>query len=321
MSKRFIPVLDPERARFEQNEEQLRKHRQFDTPFTLLPEDLTDPKKPKRDFDPLSKPSNELCLDKDKLWRKKTELFERKKLWGRETFEYSNPEETRSEGSNADRKRRPGDAAWDVRGHRGGRTEDVGHFVHQRGEVDQKMIKNEKGLWVRKQVVANEDEEDASTNVALCDGEWVCPKCRHVNPKKAMHLCEECGMDRTIYEQYKARPGEDPRMEAAKPKRRSTTDAQSLALQALTDRRQKARESQMMSTSRSSSCGSFGKSEKYVPLNSSAQQVRSCKRSRKFDQWQGVQRTDEEAAHVAGRALGSSHIGKDALEAAKFVRA
>eukprot|EP00418_Pyrodinium_bahamense_P020378 CAMPEP_0179107956 /NCGR_PEP_ID=MMETSP0796-20121207/50266_1 /TAXON_ID=73915 /ORGANISM="Pyrodinium bahamense, Strain pbaha01" /LENGTH=383 /DNA_ID=CAMNT_0020806021 /DNA_START=56 /DNA_END=1204 /DNA_ORIENTATION=- len=324
MSKRFTPVLDPERARCEQNEESLRKHRQFDTPFALLPKNLNQPKQPKQDQLPLAKRSEDLYLDENKLWRKKTELFDKKKTWGRETFEYSNPEEARTEGSNVNRKWRPGDVGWGIRGTHGGRGEDSGTMVHQRGEVDQTMVKNEKGLWVQRKRAEHDAEADEAERSPVPDDGWRCPKCQAGN-KKSTHLCKECGIDRTMYEQYKARPGEDPRLEAAKPRGRGTPDAQARALQTLEERRRRERAAkeqvglmrrptEMGGRTGGAGCGGG----QYVPLNSSSQQVRSSKRLRKFDQWQGVQRTDEDAVRVVGRALGgASH---DAQQVAKPLR-
>jgi len=86
MAKRFTPVVDPERARSEQDEESLRKHRQFDTPFTLLPKNLNEPKQPKEDLQPVSKPAEDLYQDQNKLWRKKNELFEKKTNMGTRDF-------------------------------------------------------------------------------------------------------------------------------------------------------------------------------------------------------------------------------------------
>jgi len=311
MAKRFTPVVDPEKARSEQNEESLRKHRQFDTPFALLPKNLNDPKVPKEDLQPLAKQSEELYLDENKLWRKKTELFDKKKTWGRETFEYSNPEEAKNEGSNVSRRWRPGDVGWGIRGTHGGRGEDTGTLVLQRGEVDQTMVKNDKGLWVRRRSIDG-DAEDLSP---LPEGGWRCPKCRAAN-RGSTNLCKACCIDRTMYEQYRARPGEDPRLEAAKPRGRGTADAAAKALQALEERRKRERQAkeQVGLTRRPPMTGPGPGNGTYVPLNSSAQQVRSSKRLRKFDQWQGVQRTDEDAARIVGRAIGTG--GGDGEKAA-----
>eukprot|EP00971_Amphidinium_carterae_P133139 2636363-Amphidinium_carterae.1 len=47
-----------------------------------------------------------LVQDGNKLWRKKEEVFGKTWTWGRETFEYSNPEQAKGEA--ADRPRRAG---------------------------------------------------------------------------------------------------------------------------------------------------------------------------------------------------------------------
>lgn len=316
MAKRFVPVVDPERARCEQDEESLRKHRQFDTPFTLLPKNLNDPKQPKQDLQPVSKPAEDLYQDANKLWRKKSELFEKQQTWGRETFEYSNPEEARSEGSSVKRPRRPGDVGWQVGGTHGSRGADNGVLVCQRGEVEQIMVRNEKGLWVQqKRKPRNVDEEQSRAESPLPDGEWRCKRCGASN-KESTNLCKQCGMDQMMYGQYKARPGEDPRLEAAKPRGRGTADAQAAALKALEERRRKEKgvKEDMGLMRRQLNPGRAGRSEEYVPLNSSSQQVRSSKRLRKFDQWQGVQRSDEAAVQVVGKTLGKS---REELESKK----
>jgi len=313
MAKRFTPVVDPERARSEQDEESLRKHRQFDTPFALLPKNLNEPKQPKEDLQPVSRPSEDLYQDQNKLWRKKSELFEKQKTWGRETFEYSNPEEARTEGTNVNRKRRPGDAGWTVGSTHGSRGADNGVLVCQRGEVEQIMVRNEKGLWVQqKRKSGSVDEDQSRAESPLPDGDWRCKKCRASN-KGSTNLCKECGTDQMMYGHYRERPGEDPRLEAAKPRGRGTADAQAAALKALEERRKKERavKEDMGLMRRHLNPGRAGLSGEYVPLNSSSQQVRSSKRLRKFDQWQGVQRSDEDAVRVVGRALGGS---RDTLE-------
>lgn len=317
MANRFTPVLDPEKARCEQNEEDLRKHRQFDTPFALLPKNLNEPKQPKGDLHPLAKQSEDLYLDENKLWRKKTELFDRQKTWGRETFECANPEETRNE-ANSTNRRRPGEVGWGVRGHHGSSAEDNGALVLQRGEVDQAMVKNEKGLWVQKKAVEKLNATEAARDRSpLPEGGWRCPRCNAGNSRKT-HFCEDCGIDRAMFEQYRSRPGEDPRLEAAKPRGRGTTDAQAKALQALEARRRGEKEHSGM-TRRPGAVQRTRQSEAYVPLNSKPQQIRSSKRLRKYDQWQGVHRTDEDAVRIVGKAMGGANIGKDAVETAKPV--
>lgn len=258
--------------------------------------------------------------------KKKKELFERTQTWGRETFEYTNPEETRSEGTNATRKRRPGDVGWGVQGTHGGRGDDNGILVMQRGEVDQQMEKNEKGLWVQKKPSKEVSDRELSP---VPEGGWRCPKCKQANPK-TVAFCKACSCDPSMYAQYKARPGEDPRVEGAKPKGRGTSDAQAKALQALEARRNQDREltGDMVDSARrkaaaaaADDCRSkVGRDVGYVPLNSSGQQLRPARRNRKYDQRQGVQRTDEDAVRVVGKAVGGATIGKEAMDAAKPIR-
>eukprot|EP00442_Polarella_glacialis_P014373 CAMPEP_0115129416 /NCGR_PEP_ID=MMETSP0227-20121206/51777_1 /TAXON_ID=89957 /ORGANISM="Polarella glacialis, Strain CCMP 1383" /LENGTH=81 /DNA_ID=CAMNT_0002534279 /DNA_START=26 /DNA_END=268 /DNA_ORIENTATION=- len=81
MAPRFVPVSDPEKARCEQNEEDLRKHRQFDTPFALLPKDLNNPKTKKGDNEPINKKAEGMVLDAKQLWRKQQELFAKPETW------------------------------------------------------------------------------------------------------------------------------------------------------------------------------------------------------------------------------------------------
>lgn len=326
MSKRFEPVRDTERPRSEQNEEELRKHRQFDTPFALLPKNLNDPKKPKGDMEPISKKSEDLEKDAKGLWKKKSEgkgkgkevedrektkseVFDREQTWGRETFQYSNPEEAKNEGTNVNRKKRPGDVEWGTRGTFGGKVADNGVMVLQRGEVDQQMRKNEKGLW--EQVKKPQDDAAETKQEPVPDGGWRCKKCGAANDKKAGNFCKSCDMDKTLYEQYKTKASEDPRMEAAGKKGRGTADAQAKALAALEARRQK--ESAMkdqMGLSRAPANNRRQGPDKfeYVPLNSSSMMVRDSKRSRKHQGSQGVQQNDEDAAKVVHKAVGG---GKD----------
>lgn len=269
MSKRFTPVTDPEKARCEQNEEDLRKHRQFDTPFALLPKDLNKPKAPKEDLAPIGRPTGDMVLDENQLWRKKKELFEKKQTWGRETFEYANPEQARVDGRD-NRKRRPGDVGWGTQGNFGGRGEDNGILTLQRGEVDQTMEKNEKGLWVR---------------------------------KKKDPAAEGSGPSEGAKELLRLHTKEDPRLEAAKPKGRECADAARKALEALTARRkQEAQVKERMGLMRRP------QRREGATLNS-ANQVRPSTRLRKNARWQGVQRTDEEARDVVGKAIGFSNIG------------
>jgi len=302
----FVPVYDQEKARCEQNEEELRKHRQFDTPFAKLADDLNQPKQPRDDLGPLGKPTGDLYLDEDKLWRKKKEVFERKFTWGRETFEYADPEATKGEQDRVNWNR-PGVVGWGVQGNFGGRREDTGTLIVQRKEVDQKMVKNEKGLWVRQKAPTN--SEGSNT--------WRCVKCAAENPNKRS-TCVECfheggpgpssGSADSLLRPAKS--GEDPRLEAAKPKGRNCADAAQRALEALEARRRKEKHvKESLGMMHRQSLGSHN-SAGATTLNSSSQQVRPAKRVRKFTRWQGVQRTDEEAREVVAKAEGLSSIGK-----------
>eukprot|EP00439_Symbiodinium_sp_Y106_P087364 s17_g47.t1 len=197
----FVPVLDPEKARFEQDEESLRKHRQFDTPFALLPKDLNNPKEKKEELNPIARRSEELYQDENKLWKKKREVFDKAQTWGKETGIWSNPEQTRDQDK---RKYKPGEVFWGAKGTFGGKQEDSGLLTLQRGEVDQSLELNEKGLWVRK--------------------------------KRATE--EAPGLSESAKQLLKMpKNGEDPRLEAAKPRGRGTADASEKALEALQERR------------------------------------------------------------------------------------
>mmetsp|Transcript_2147 Transcript_2147/g.4450 ORF Transcript_2147/g.4450 Transcript_2147/m.4450 type:complete len:351 (+) Transcript_2147:68-1120(+) len=307
MARRFTPVYDQEKTKSEQKEEELRKHRQFDTPHSLLAANL-DEKPKKGDLNPLGKPNGELCQDGNKLWRKKEEVFGKTWTWGRETFEYSNPEQAKGEA--ADRPRRAGESAgWSVRGNFGGGTADMGiAAAMQRGEVDQTMVKNEKGLWVRKKEVKDE--------ISIQDGHWQCPKCGTENIEKR-YTCKDCGFDRP-------RPDglakEDPRLEAAKTKGRGTRNAAEEALKALEERRKREKDTQFqrgesarkLAETRSSLTGP----QANRPAKAKQEQVRAAKRLRKFDRWQGVHRSDEDARRIVGKVEGSSHIGKSSAVSA-----
>mmetsp|Transcript_58860 Transcript_58860/g.164405 ORF Transcript_58860/g.164405 Transcript_58860/m.164405 type:complete len:403 (+) Transcript_58860:88-1296(+) len=312
---RFTPVHDPERARCEQDEESLRKHRQFDTPFALLRKDLNDSSKPQKDSNALARPSGELELDEQKLWRKKNEIFDKKKTWGRETFEYSNPEQAKVEGNIGPKWGRPGTVGWGVQGNFGGKGEDRGLQVLQRGEVDQTMVKNEKGLWVRK-------KEDASggSEELVPENNWRCTTCGELASKREC-ACPECGAPRP---EVKARhsstdagalkpanPNEDPRLEAAKLKGRGTANAAKEALKALEERRKqelRAKESVGMMR-RPPLAGTGGHDGRITTLNNSSQQVKPAQRHKKYHNWQGVQHSVEEAKKIVGKAAGFNQIG------------
>jgi len=269
----FVPVQDPEKARCEQDEESLRKHRQFDTPFALLPKDLNNPKEKKGDLNPIARRSEELYQDENKLWKKKREVFDKQQTWGRETAIWSNPEETREQDK---RKYKPGEVFWGAKGTFGGKQEDSGLLTLQRGEVDQTMELNEKGLWVHKKKPTTEEGPGLSSSA-----------------KQLLKTSSN---------------GEDPRLEAAKPKGRGTADASEKALEALQERRKLERKVQ-------DELGMTNKGKKpqhqgpITTLNSSSQQCKPSKRHAGMKRWQGVQRSDEEAREVVEKALGSCAVG------------
>ncbi|CAK0884909.1 unnamed protein product [Prorocentrum cordatum] len=293
MSKRFVPVSDPEKPRTEQDEEGLRKHRQFDTPHAKLKDDLNKPRAPREDNNHPGKPTGKLAKDKDQLWRKKEEihaknnLFDKQKTWGRETFDYSNPEEARADGK-GDRKKKPGEVHWGVKGSFGGRGEDTGVLILQRGEVDQRMELNDKGLWVKKKKEAGADDGADK------------PKVDEAAQRDLLRA---------------APSREDPRLEAAKQKGRGGPDAAAKALQALQARRAVEKKVQEEVGMRSGAADARP-SGRAVTLNSSSQQMRPARRLGGTKRWQGVQRTDEEAREVVGKAEKSATIGKDTQAAA-----
>mmetsp|Transcript_111235 Transcript_111235/g.321621 ORF Transcript_111235/g.321621 Transcript_111235/m.321621 type:complete len:377 (+) Transcript_111235:124-1254(+) len=308
MARRFTPVSDPERARCEQDEESLRKHRKFDTPFAMLPSDLNAARSSGReDMRPLGRKDGELEQDEHGLWRKKQELFEKKQTWGRETMEYSNPEQARVDGNEGPKYGRPGVAGWVKQGKFGGRGEDRGLAVLQRGEVQQAMEKNEKGLWVRKKAPVASDDMPAASS-----GHWRCAKCG-LESSASMEFCRkfECDgqrprgvLDPNALKQ--SNPNEDPRLEAAKQRSRGTQDAAKQALKALEERRRiEQREKERAGLMRRVDTGGSGRA---VPLNSSSGQVKPAPRLRQCHKWQGVQRTDEDAQKVVSRALGGCAV-------------
>lgn len=326
MSRRFTPVSDPEKARCEQDEESLRKHRKFDTPFAMLPKDLNEKKQPNNeDMNPMGRPTGEMELDAQGLWRKKMEIFEKPKTWGRETMEYSDPEKAREEGNKGPKWGRKGTVGWGVQGKFGGREGDVGLEVLQRGEVDQAMEKNDKGLWVKKKkAVETTDEKPAS------EGHWRCPKCSR-ETKLDMEFCrfETCfgqrpaGLVRDGDKLRSSNPHEDPRLEAAKKKGRGTSNAAEEALKALTARRRlEQEEKEKLGLMRRNADererrgprhggprhggGGPGGGSSGATLSSSGAQARPAKRLGGAGRWQGVQRTDDEAKRVVGKALGGN---------------
>lgn len=312
---RFTPVSDPEKARCEQDENGLRKHRQFDTPFAVLKKDLNDTsRRKKEDFEPLGKPDSAMEKDEDGLWRKKQALFEKEQTWGRETFEYSNPEQARVEGNTGPKWGRKGVVGWGTQGSFGGKDEDRGLKVIQRNEVNQRMVLNEKGLWVKKK-----DEDDLPP---ASKGKWRCNKCRDET------ICdlEFCGRsscegrrpssaipsDAALMRATSAK--EDPRMEAATAKKRGTADAAKEALRALNERR--TRESGVKD-----SLGMMRRPEndrrgagKAISNHPREQQVKPAHRVRQCAKWQGVQRSDEEAQKIVGKAFGGEERGMIRLD-------
>eukprot|EP00927_Polykrikos_kofoidii_P064917 TRINITY_DN60725_c0_g1_i1.p1 TRINITY_DN60725_c0_g1~~TRINITY_DN60725_c0_g1_i1.p1 ORF type:complete len:391 (-),score=82.05 TRINITY_DN60725_c0_g1_i1:44-1165(-) len=320
MANRFTPVADPERARCEQDEESLRKHRQFDTPFALLPSNLNDKKRrAKEDLQPMGKRSCDLEKDEKGLWRQKAEVFDKKMTWGRETFEYVDPEKARSEGNTGPQWGRPGTVGWGTKGEFGGRGQDRGIQVLQRGEVDQAMVKNEKGLWVKRQSAA--DEENEKELQPASEGRWRCPKCG-AETSKSLEFCRRCDMRRpasSIGSDRRglrhASQGEDPRLEAAKKKGRGTEDAQKEALKALQERRKRetqVKERMGMMRRDSADIGVSRGPGQVATLNNSAKQVRPAPRARQHNKWQGVQTTDEDAQRVVSKSFGGSTIGQGA---------
>lgn len=316
MARRFTPVVDPEKARFEQDEESLRKHRQFDTPFALLPTDLNEKKqKGREDLQPLGRPSGELEQDEQGLWRKKVELFDKQKTWGRETVEYTDPEQARVEGNRGPKWGRPGVVGWGVQGNFGGRGQDVGLEVLQCGEVNQKLEKNERGLWVKKKAQPAETDEDRK---GTSKGRWRCNICGK-ETSDSLEFCrdEHCGGTQpasTNPQKLKqSNPHEDPRLEAAKKKSRGTDDATQQALRALTQRRRQeneAKEQLGLLRKQQPGCGGQGggraAANYAATLNSRKQQVRPAPRIKHMSRWQGVQRTDEEAKKVVSKAVGGN---------------
>jgi len=266
-------------------------------------------------------PLGELEKDEKGLWRKKEEVFDKPQTWGRETVEYSDPELARAEGNKGPKWGRKGVVGWGVQGKFGGRGDDVGLSVLQRGEVNQAMEKNDKGLWVKKKVA----EEDSQAPVAK-KGHWICPLC-WTECAVALEFCrrDDCNGRRPASAigadaggQRKVNACEDPRLEAAKPKGRGTADAAKEALKALEKRRRQeidAKE-QMGMMRRRQLGGGDGYCEaapglnrgggRVTTLNSSQGQVRPSKRQGGVTNWQGVQKTDEDAKKVVAKAVGGN---------------
>lgn len=209
---RFVPVQDPERPRAEQDEESLRVHRKFDAPHAVLPTDLNNPSHGSKDRgdDVLAKPSGKMAKDEKSLWRQKQELFKRETKFGegKETTQFQNPEAARADGEPQQRRSPYGPFEGHIQtASLGGRGSDNGYDVVQRGEVDQRMVLNEKGLWVRAKSGAGDRSEAAANNAAA--------KLRQ------------------------APPGEDPRCEAAGKRKSQEAGSSERALAAMRERRER----------------------------------------------------------------------------------
>eukprot|EP00933_Yihiella_yeosuensis_P046618 TRINITY_DN42196_c0_g1_i1.p1 TRINITY_DN42196_c0_g1~~TRINITY_DN42196_c0_g1_i1.p1 ORF type:complete len:344 (-),score=95.40 TRINITY_DN42196_c0_g1_i1:20-1051(-) len=276
MSKRFVPVSDPEKARCEQDEESLRKHRAFDTPFALLPKDLNNQKQPRQERAPLAG---------KELTKAKNQLFAKEITWGRETSLFSNPEQTRTEAGN--KKYQPGEVFWGAKGTYGDKREDNGTLVLQRGEVNQAMELNEKGLWVRK--------KDAGKEAA------------------APGLSD--GADMLL---RKTKKSEDPRMEAAAQKGRGGPDAAKKALEALERRRNhEKRVAEEMGLSKGKIREQKHTGGPVVTMHNSSQQLKPQKRAARGRNYQTVAHSADEARDKVEKALGSAAVGSGPMSEIK----
>jgi len=244
-------------------------------------------------------------------------LFEKPQTWGRETIEYSNPEQARAEGNEGPKWGRKGVVGWGVKGTFGGRGDDVGLAVLQRGEVNQAMEKNDKGLWVRKKAPdkGEDDDEDAPSK-----GHWRCSLCRK-ETSVTMEFCRkfECNGVRPATAAANpdafrgSNPHEDPRLEVAAARGRGTQDARKLALKALEERRRKEQQEKEKRGMRPQ--GGFRGERGGTTLNSGSMQVRAAPRLGGAGRYQqGVQKSDEEAKRIVAKAVGG------AVEASGFVR-
>lgn len=313
---KFVPVSDPEKARSEQDENSMRKHRQFDTPHAHLKKDLNKTgREPKGDMEPMGRQTGELELDENKLWQKKNALFEQEKTWGRETFQMGNQEQANQDGKKTRDVMAEALFGRSI-GFKGGRGADSGDKVIQRSEVDQALVKNEKGLWVRKKIEKKTDEDIEEVS----GDSWRCPKCKDVNIRKR-NLCKECGYDRSKIAEESgmlraAKKGEDPRLEAAAAKGRGTADAAAQALKALEAKRtqQKAAMDDCGLSSRSAHKprGLKGDGKASYGINSSASQVHSQRRHPKHGGTQGVATSAEGARKVVIKALGEQALKEKA---------
>lgn len=310
---KFVPVSDPEKARSEQDENALRKHRQFDTPHAHLKEDLNKKgRQPKEDMNPMGRQTGNLELDENQLWQKKIEqvnaVFDQEKTWGRETFQMGNQEQANCDGKKT-RDVMAEALFGKALGFKGGRGADTGDKVLQRCEVNQALVKNDKGLWVR---VKSESSKKEVDDTPVKDDEWRCPKCGDVNIRKR-HLCKECHFDRSLMAEESGmlkakKTKEDPRLEAAAAKGRGTADAAAQALKALQEKRnmQKNVMDDMGLTSRPERPKGGGKMG--MTVSSSAQQAKPSNRMPKHRQWQTVQKSGEDARKVVAKALGDGAL-------------
>lgn len=169
------------------------------------------------------------------------ELFKRKEFQlGTTEISVSRNEEEVGGGKQAKRKNYNPMLGWQVQAGEtfGSKEEDSGSSVVQRKEVKQKMVKNEKGLWVKVDVKEPKEEEkkekaeSESEDEEPPKGHWRCYPCKkNIIDKRSR--CPECKRDREDIENKKRKKdeeeeaarmkkmlrstpkGEDPRLEAA----------------------------------------------------------------------------------------------------------
>merc|ERR1740117_451728 len=108
-------------------------------------------------MEPMGRQTGELELDENNLWQKKQALFESEKTWGRETFQMGNQEQANQDGKKTRDVMAEALFGRSI-GFKGGRGADSGDRVIQRNEVDQALVKNEKGLWVKKKIEKKPEE-------------------------------------------------------------------------------------------------------------------------------------------------------------------
>lgn len=203
----------------------------------------------------------ELQAEKEflELQKKKGELFKRKEFqYGQtEILVVTNQEEV---GGGKKKKNYNPMLGWAVQAGEtyGSKEEDMGGEVVQRKEVKQKMVKNEKGLWVKAAAAEPEKNQKAESaseeEEEIPKGHWRCDKCKK-NIINKRSRCPECLGVREDVEQsakqkeekeeaqklkklLKSAPkGEDPRLEAAAKTKSKDTNAAEKALEALRRRR------------------------------------------------------------------------------------